>query len=257
MTTENQEKLTDRQREILDLLSTFRYLTRPQIQTILNHKHKVRIIEWLDDLTERNYIYRFYSKEFAGTPSEYCLDSASIPYFKEKNRDERILKRIYTEKKNSQIFRKHNIFIASIYLSLVDLMSITKGRVDFYSRSQLYNIKYLIIPHPDCYFAITEKSGTVKRYFLDAFENDSFLYKRVYQYLHYFKKKHWQNHTDKSFPEIILICPDVRIKRKLYTFIQKKLEETSPSFYLSTKEEIETKGIRKETLQKVMIEDSL
>jgi hypothetical protein len=123
--------------------------------------------------------------------------------------------------------------------------------LNFYTRDDIHNIKYLVIPHPDCYFAITENGGNIKRYFLDVFDNENFMYKRFYQYNNYFKKQYWQKNSTKPFPTIIFICPDEKAKTKLRGFIKKKLEENSPLFYLSTWEEIQKQGINKQTLEKV------
>ena len=48
--------LTTKQTEILKLLYTYRFLTRPQLQKLLNHKDKRRIISWLKDLRDNQFI---------------------------------------------------------------------------------------------------------------------------------------------------------------------------------------------------------
>lgn len=67
----------------------------------------------------------------------------------------------------------------------------------------------------------------------------------------YFKKQYWQKHTTKTFPKIILICPNEMEKQKIYGFVKKKINEDSPFFYLSINEEIEKNGINKNTLKKI------
>jgi len=129
---EKQNQLKDRQKEIIDYLLRFRYLTRLQIQTLLHHKSKDYVLEWLNDLVDKQYIFRFYTKEFAGKPSEFCLNKGSTAYLREKGIDERIIKRIYDEKTRSQIFRKHNIFLATLYLSLITLVETTGATLSWW-----------------------------------------------------------------------------------------------------------------------------
>lgn len=242
-------KLKIKQTEIIEYLLKFRHLQQPQIQQLLNHKHKERIRIWLNELVDSHYIFRIYEREVGGKPSEYCLDKGSILYLRQKGTNERLLKRIYKEKTNSQAFRDRSIFIATVYLSLLELTKKTRAKLNFYTKDDLRNIKYLILTHPDCYFAITEKSGAIQRYFLDVFQDEEFMYKRFYQYDNYFKKQYWQKHTIKTFPKILLICIDEKAKRKLYGFIKKKLGENSPSFFLSSLVEIQEQGINKNVLR--------
>jgi len=242
--------LKTKQKQIIDLLLRFRHLQQPQIQQFLNHKHKERIRTWLNDLTDRQYVFRIYEKEVEGKPSEYCLDKGSISYLKEKGRTQRLIKRIYKEKTNSQTFRIHSQFLATVYLSLLELTANTKARLNFYTKDDLRNIKYLILPHPDCYFAITERTGMIQRYFLDIFDNEKFMYKRVYQYLNYFNKQYWQKHSSKPFPKIIFVCPNVKAKLSLHKFIQKKINAV-PIFYLAINDDVKTHGFNKNILTEV------
>lgn len=54
--------ITNKQQEIIRLLYTHRYLDRTQIQALLNHKDKRRIISWLKDLREKQYINWIYDE---------------------------------------------------------------------------------------------------------------------------------------------------------------------------------------------------
>ena len=57
--------LTTKQTEILKLLYTYRYLTRPQLQKLLNHKDKRRIISWLKDLRDNKFIdWKYNATDF-------------------------------------------------------------------------------------------------------------------------------------------------------------------------------------------------
>lgn len=248
---QKQETLKPRQQEIIEYLLRFRYLTTPQLQTLLHHKSKDYVLEWLNDLAEKQYIFRFYTKEFAGKPSEFCLHKGSIRYLRSKGIPARILRRIYDEKTRSQTFRRHTIFLATVYLSLVTLVEKTEATLSFYTKDDLHGIKYLPLPNPDTYFAITEKNTTVKRYFLDIFDDGSFIKKRIYQYFYYYKRKYWQSNAQKPFPEIILICPTEQLQKRISTFIQKKLSSDTPVFYLANMDTLQRLGMCREVLQKV------
>ena len=56
-------KITRKQREILDLIYSHRFLTRIQIQAFLKHKDKKTINLWLKDLRSKNYINWIYDKD--------------------------------------------------------------------------------------------------------------------------------------------------------------------------------------------------
>lgn len=252
--TKQTKKLKTRQKEIIDYLLKFRHLQQTQIQQLLNHKSHERVRTWLNDLVERKYIFRIYERQIGGKPSEYCLDIGSISYLKEKGVDEGLINKIYDEKTHSQEFRDHCIFLGTAYLSLCVLTKKTNISLSFYTKTDLYNFKYLILPHPDCYFAIKENYRKIKRYFLDIFDDESFVYRRFYQYQNYYKKKYWQKNAKKPFPEIIFVYPKESLKQKAHKFINRKRGNNYPDFYLTTLQQVQEKGLCKEILTKVMEE---
>ena len=253
-----------RQQQILILLNRFRFLKRHQIQTMLNHKYMEKVRLWLNDLTQQVYIHRFYSRRFAGEPAVYCLATKSRGYLKnlKPNKEkgvetinQSLLNRIYREKQLSKTFQTHCMFIADIYLSLLTLVNKNKAKLHFSTKTDLYGMKYLIRPNPDAYFAIEEENGTIKRYFLDIFDElppRMILRRRIRQYFRYYEQGYWQDHAKKPFPEILLIFPDERSKRYVVRFVKKILENGDfPSFYLSTWQEIQKEGINRQVLHKV------
>jgi hypothetical protein len=56
--------ITNKQQEILKLLYKYRFLNRIQIQQLMNHKDKKRVIVWLRDLRKKQYIEWIYSTDF-------------------------------------------------------------------------------------------------------------------------------------------------------------------------------------------------
>ena len=255
-------KLKQRQKEILILLYKFRFLNTQHIQILLNHKHREKIRVWLNDLTEKKYLKRYYSKKFGGTAAIYSLGLTSRRYFKEKKiKDVQVLllDRIYREHKYTFQFKKHCMFLSEIYISLLSLAKKNKVKLRFFTNTDLRGMRYIVLPEPDAYFALEGKDKSAKRYFLDIIDNFTLnkdLKKRVEQYSNYFNKKYWQDHTGHDFPEVIMVCPDSRSKRYLDGQISKILydEDANILFYLSTWSEIKSQGMKSEVLHKVEVD---
>lgn len=254
--------MINRQDEIYLYLYRFRFLNRTHIQSLLHHKFFNRIIIWLNLLTKNHYIRHYYNPHTVTIPAFYSLGLKGRSYIKEnlkkpifKNVKKRLLDRVWREHKSSVQFKKHCQFVADIYLSLVSLTQKTGAKLDFRTQTDLYGMKYLILPHPDVFFSLEEKNGAKKYFFLDIFNEwppRSKLKKRIKQYFTYYADDYWQDHAIVEFPNIILVAPDDQSKDYLFRKIQEKLEEESSlNFYLSTWEKIRTKGLIRETLQRV------
>ena len=253
--TNNPLKLKDRQLEILMLLYRFRFLNRVQIQQLLNHRNHTLVIHWLNELTEQKYLYSFFKKELGNIPTVYYLGTKAKKILTGKDEiKEKILKRVYQEKKSSQAFKNHCMCVAGIFISLAKLTDSNKAKLTFYTNVDLTDIKYLPLPHPDAYFSIQQKES-VKRYFLDIFNpgvSNKWIYKRIKQYFKYYDEDYWQEHNKNPFPEIIFVCFDEKTKKNLIKNIKKGLEdEENLKFSLTTVEEIKSKGLGKEILHKV------
>jgi len=257
-------KLRPQQINILILIYKFRFLNRYHIQTLLNHKQRNKVILWLNELTGHKYLKRYYYQKFAGEPAAYSLGFMSRKYLidnKEKLKDinDSLLDRVWRESTCSQKFKKHCMFLADIYISLLTLIKQIdsgRGKLHFFTKTDLKGVQYLILPEPDAYFSIEDKTGLVKRYFLDIFDDlppRMILRKRIKQYFRYFEKEYWQDNMKHDFPEIILVCPDNTSKRYLNNFIKKMLveKESRIQFYLSTRDMIKIKGLNSSVLQKV------
>ncbi len=258
--SKQQLKLKPKQNEILIYLYKFRFLNRIQLQTLLKHKYHSRILLWLNELNKSGCIRAYFDKSFASSSTVYSLGTVGRKYLKNnpgfKEINPSLLDRIWGEDELSLEFQKHCQLVADIYLSLRSLTNKTNAKLSFSTTTELHGTQYLILPNPDAYFAIEESSGTIKRYFLDIFDDiaPTRMRKRVRQYFNYYKNGYWQDHTDKPFPEIILVAPGDRLKHHLGYFIQGKLKQDAQlSFYLSTRDQVQKKGLTKETLQKVTI----
>lgn len=251
--------LKPKQQEIIMLLYRFRFLYRSHIQTILKHKHHSRILNWLNDLNEKQFIKQSYDKKFTSDPAVYSLAALSRKYLKNMPKIKpSLLDRVWRETKYTDQFKNHHLFLADIYLSLLTLANSSKAKLHFHTKTDLYGMEHLISPNPDAYFALEDNKNNIKRYFLDIFDDarPSLFRNRVRQYFQYFDSDEWQDSTNKPFPAIILICPSVKIKNHLYYYIRKKLEnESSINFYLTTKDAVSNQGLTRDTLQKVILKD--
>lgn len=247
--------ITNKQAEILSLLLKFRFLTRKQIQALLNHKYSSRIFSWLTELKDNDYLNYSYTKNFDNLPAIYSLGKNGTKYLRKEKDLGKKADKIRKEKRYSQKFKENCIFIADIYLSLLKL---PEAKIHFYTNTDLSGMKHLISPHPDAYFAVESKTG-IKRYFLEIFNDNlrtNILRHRVKAYLTYYESDEWQDNTDKPFPEIILVCPTIKIKNHLYYYISQKLDEDDhPNFYLTIKEQMQTNGLTRGTLEKIEPKD--
>lgn len=249
------KELNQKSTDILLLLYRFRFLTRSQIQTMLGHKYHSRVLVWINELVKYGFILKFYEKSMLSDPAIYCLDKEGRKYLKKSEKAElEPLSRAWKEKNYSVQFRHHCLFLADIYINLSEKH---KDKLKFKTKTDLYGVENLISPISDGLFTI-EQDGQAKRYFLDIFDDIPPVYMRmrIKQYLEYYNSDQWQDNTDAPFPEIILICPNPRLRSHLDHFIKNKLrEDEEPVFYLAIKDAVASKGLNRETLQKVKVEE--
>lgn len=256
--------MTKRLTEILYNLYRFRFLTGHQIQALLNHKHYNRINIWLNQLTDIGYIRRYYDKKKVTAPAIYSLGNTGRKFLLEHAQELKVkpqlLNRVWREASLSRQFREHSLQVADIYLSLINLTQETKATLHFYTKPELFGLKYLILPNPDTYFSIEETNGHKKAYFLDIFDPlpaRMVLRKRIRQYTEYYDNEFWQDHNTTLFPSIIFICPDVRSRNYLNTHISEKLSEfPDMAFYLAIREDVQKSGLSRSVLQKVIADVS-
>lgn len=107
-------KITMRQKEILDLLYTHRFLNRIQIQALLNQKDYKDTNLWLKDLREKHYIEWIYSTHFAEKtkPAVYYLGINAIRRFRQFGTYEGHILKYYRESTRSQAFIDRCILLA-------------------------------------------------------------------------------------------------------------------------------------------------
>ncbi|QQG40554.1 MAG: replication-relaxation family protein [Candidatus Levyibacteriota bacterium] len=259
----HQERLNPFLEQILIFIYKFRYLSRPQIQKLMNHKHHHTIMLWLNYLVSNKYLRKYIDSKYKIESAYFSLGTMARKYFLKTAEIQDInypkLDRVWKENSYSESFKKHCMFLAHIYLSLLDLVKSVdegKGKLHYFSNADLEGVEHMIYPLPDAYFTIEDKDGAIERYFLDVFYDYTRwgdMEKRVKQYLNYCNKQTWQLYMKHDFPKVILVCPKPISKNNLEEYIQKMYKEKGKrvAFYLSTKEEIRYQGMNSRTLHEV------
>lgn len=130
-------KLTNKQQEILELLYRYRFLSRIQIQQWMGHADKRRIIAWLKDLRDKDYVEWIYSTDFTekSKPAIYYLGLNGIRYLKTLVWDDNsgsvyqseALHKRYREKDRAHSFIERSTLVASCCLALE---AVNRGKTD-------------------------------------------------------------------------------------------------------------------------------
>ena len=121
-------EITEKQKEIMDMMWQFRFMNRHQIQKMFNYKDPRRLNEWLRDLVNKGYLGRIYSHKLLENtkPSVYYLMNNGIILhrYRQFDYDEaeaKDMKKYYEDKKASEVFIQHNIAVCHIYQQFMDL----------------------------------------------------------------------------------------------------------------------------------------
>lgn len=247
--------ITSKQLEILKLLYKFRFLNTNQFKSLLNHKNPTRIQVWLKDLVQKEYVYSNYERNKFGQNTKpsvfHLLPKARYILKKLEGCDYSVLNKIYKEGQRSKSFISNALFLADIYLSLKK-QTISEIKLYFFTKVDLLAYNYLPNPLPDAYIALKESKQT-KRYFMLLLEEKAPRYAlagKIKKYINYSESSRWEeNNQNRPYPATLIICPDYPKKR----FITKFINEHSPRepFYLTTKNTIRLKGIKKDIWEKV------
>ncbi len=256
------EKLKPQLEKILILIYQYRFINSQQIQTLLNHKYKTRINLWLKYLTQEKYLIREYVKKFPEEPAVYSLGLKGKRYLEQNIGTNpvrpRLLERVYRERKYSKKFKMHCMSLADVYSSLRVFATQNNLELDFYTKTQITGMEYLIEKEPDAYFLLNDKKGLSRTCLLEVFDRFSEwkdIERRIMEYIKYYEGNVWQSYANKPFPEIILISPDDNTTKHLQKFIKSKLTQEYEDllFHLSSWDEIKSQGIKREVLHKVEI----
>lgn len=287
--------ITEKQKEIIDLVFFHRFINRHQLQKILVHKDSKRINVWLKDLVSKNYLGRIYSKKlFENTkPAVYYLSLNGIRYLREEKIPKRlkkssILRNLYFEKKKSDTFINHSLFISNLYANLAAENFIIEKSEGFTFKTYTFTFQTkqrLLLRRgfsdhkeiiPDVYLKIPDvlsktkpKKGVElddnKRYFLDLFDDHVPQYAlkhRVDSYVHFYD---WDFNEVKdemnigSFPTILFVFMNPKRIKKIRRYIHDKLYTSGNLdnliFLLTTSKELEQKRFEDPTIWRTIPTD--
>ncbi len=257
------KKLKPRLEKAQILAYKFRYLNTKHFQTLLYYKSKDKINRLLNKLAEQKYLRKYETDSFPRTATIYSLGTMGRKYFlahrEIKDINHPLLDRVWDEKGYSLKFQKHCMFLGTVYISLIDLVKSVdggRGKLKFFTKTDLVGVEHMIYKLPDCYFSIEDRNGNSQGYLLDIIDIYTprpKLKRRIGQYISYYQRKSWQKYISNTFPEIIFVCPDLTIKNYMQKKIKKMLEiemEKMP-FYLTSWDEIKKNGLNSKTLHLV------
>ena len=260
--------ITPTQQKIPRQIYCFRFLNRIQIQKLLKHKYHKRIIDWLNDLVEKEYLEKVPKDntfEDRTKPTIYCIGINGIRFLKTlEDCSEEIIKKLYKDKDRSKTFISDCQFLADIYL---DLKSSIKNNVsyeiitssDFFSTESPFH--FLTELNPNLIYKEIKKRNqriTSKYFLLEMFETTLPRYsmrKRVRTYFKLYFGNQWEDNMDKSFPTIKFILPTkadlINIKRTTQKIFDKNQNPDDLHIQFTTMDEIKKSGVIKAIWEEV------
>jgi hypothetical protein len=228
--------ITNKQQEILKLLYKYRFLNRIQIQQSMNHKDKKRIIAWLRDLREKQYVGWIYSTDFTEKtkPAIYYLSLNGIRYLKTLVWDDgsgdvyplEELRKRYKEKDRSRSFIDRSLLAADGCLTLerVNRTNKDSGEAGTYVHYTCMTEADYLDPDHDYHFLAeheslrpnlcivkTERKRNRKvttNYLLEIFDSTLPNYRlryRLKSYIKYVIEGDWEAETQGNNPPVILL----------------------------------------------------
>ena len=219
--------ITTKQQDILKLLYTYRYLDRIQIQTLMNHKDKRRVIAWLKDLRDKQYVEWIYSTEFAEKtkPAIYYLGTNGVRYLKTVQTDDSSdyypleeLRKRYNDNKRSRTFVDRCLVIADCCLTLKTTNN--KVSYDCFTESDYIDpdhdyhflAEHEVLRPSLCIVKEEQKQGEAitTNYLLEVFDASLPRYRlrhRLKNYVSNLDDGEWEG--DEPEPIVLLVCSNI------------------------------------------------
>lgn len=245
-------KLSKKQEEILNLIYRFRFLSRTQIQKLLNHNDPSRINKWLLSLVQIEFIGRIYMENTTDNrvPSIYYLDKKGVTYIKKLNSiDNSYMQKIYNEEKVSTITQTHSIKAADIYILLNDYATKNNHILKYYTKAELADMPLSKYLRPDSYFTY-ETPIAKKNAFIEIdmeTETKATFRKKIKKYIDYYYTFKWTVPYKDTFPFVDIICITEERREVLIKELEIALTDYDIplTFKITTFSDIENSGIDK------------
>ena len=274
-------KLTTKQQDIIELLYRYRFLNRIQIQKLMGHKDKRRVLSWLKDLREKDYVEWIYSTDFMEKtkPAIYYIGINGIRYLKSIEWDnagtllpfyplEEVRKR-YKESSRNRPFIDRSMLVADC---CIELKEANTGK-DSLEYTYITEADY-IDPDSNYHFLAEHEAlrpnlcivkskddkenddAVIASYLLEIFDSSLPRYRLRYRlkaYVTYLNDNEWEGQEPQ--PIIILVCPNLndliyakrRIKKLLLdTYCEVKDIPEDIHIRFTTTEQLQRRGITAE-----------
>lgn len=244
--------ITTKQQEILKLIYRYRFLNRTQIQVLLGHKDKRRIISWLKDLRDEQYVdWHYNATDFIAKsqPAIYYLALNGIRYLRKVGGypAEELRKR-YKEPGRTNVFIDRCLLVADCCIALRAKSSDELK----YSWMLPADYAYPDSPHhflnelkPHLFFA-KQNGGETTNYLLENFELTLPRYqfrKRLKDYVDYLA--HW-NEDNGPTPTALFVCATVAdliyVKRRVKKHLQEDWPEEDLKLSVTTLDKLKSTG---------------
>ncbi|HMH70155.1 MAG TPA: replication-relaxation family protein [Candidatus Saccharimonadales bacterium] len=245
--------ITPKQQAILKLIYKYRFPNRIQIQTLLKHKDKRRIISWLKDLRDKQYVdWHYNPNDFIAKsqPAIYYLSLNGIRYLRSLNEyPSQELRKRYKEPARTKAFIDHCLLIADCCIALQaksndELKYVCVLPADYIDPDSEYHFLDGINPH--LFFAKQQSSKTTN-YLLENFEQTLPRYqlrKRVKDCIEYLAD--WDE-ANGTAPIALFICPNVAdllyVKRRIKKLIEEDWPNEELHFRVTTLDKVQASGV--------------
>lgn len=218
-------KLTNKQLELLLILYKFRFVTVELAATVLEVKSANSLRERYAKLVKEGYVGRRYDASYRikSRHAEYFLLSKGITALKKQPTcDDAMLHRMYKDKTASNLFVGQNLAVAAAYCRL------RNPETKFLTQSQLAGFVGFPNPLPDGFMSIRSKQGSCYFFVEVMREAEPFfvaLHRRAKRYIAYSESGDWQiAQKGKPFPAVLLICETPALQKRLAKRIAKLTE---------------------------------
>ncbi len=257
----NLPKITPQQQAIIRLLYTYRFLDRTHIQALMHHKDKRRIMAWLKDMRDKQYVTWIYDKDnFAEKtkPAVYYLNLNGIRLLRTTgDYPPAELRKRYKESSRQPDFIARSLLLADSVINLQarnaekeskDITYTSVTQADYTDPEHDYHFLSELGPH--LYFR-KQTNKTTTNYLLELFDATTPRYmvkKRLKDYVAYLDDGDWESETGDDAPPIILLAfPTtaelIYAKRRIRRLLEDVSDEETIHIRLATIEQLKQSGV--------------
>jgi Replication-relaxation len=236
--------ITSKQQTILTLLYRYRFLERKQIQLFLGHTNKSRVIRWLKELREQQFIDWIYdpdSPEDKSKPAIYFLALNGIRLLREfGDYPEEEMRKRYKDSTRTRAFIERCLLIADCCLNMeartAEGSNVTYSyntEADYLNPNNDYYFlseSEFIRPHL-CYLKEkdTDDDFIAVNYVVEIFDVTTPRYmvkKKLKDYVNFLGSDEWEGGTgDGELPIVHIACPSVAELIYAKRYMRKLLED--------------------------------